>query len=241
MVTDRLPMLVDAFPEAALLGIDLVEAGLTIAVGESCTGGLLGAALTAVAGSSAYVRGGVIAYADDVKAEHLGVGRHLLATHGAVSPEVAEAMAAGARRRYEADLGVGITGVAGPDASEHKPAGSRVRRGGRAGVDTWYPSRHGCGPRVEPRACRRGRAAPLPRRGSRDARRRVRGPREHRDGSPSSLVPGAPTSGLSRPHEGSTVQMFAPPGEPGRAARRDALRHPSRTSNPSQPPLGVQL
>ncbi len=116
-------MLVAAFPEAALLGIDLVEAGLTIAVGESCTGGLLGAALTAVAGSSAYVRGGVIAYADDVKAEHLGVGRHLLATHGAVSPEVAEAMAEGARRRYEADLGVGITGVAGPDASEHKPAG----------------------------------------------------------------------------------------------------------------------
>jgi nicotinamide-nucleotide amidase len=119
----RLPMLVEAFPEAALLGIDLVEAGLTIAVGESCTGGLLGAALTAVAGSSAYVRGGVIAYADDVKAEHLGVGRHLLATHGAVSPEVAEAMATGARMRYEADLGVGITGVAGPDASEHKPAG----------------------------------------------------------------------------------------------------------------------
>ncbi len=120
---DRLPALELAFPEAASLGRDLTEAGLTIAVAESCTGGLLGAALTAVAGSSAYVRGGVIAYADDVKAEHLGVGRHLLATHGAVSAEVAEAMAAGVRRRYEADLGVGITGVAGPDATEHKPAG----------------------------------------------------------------------------------------------------------------------
>jgi PncC family amidohydrolase len=120
---ERLPMLEAAFPEAALLGNHLAAAGLTIAVAESCTGGLLGAALTAIAGSSAYVRGGVIAYADDVKAEHLGVGRHLLATHGAVSAEVAEAMAAGVRRRYEADLGVGITGVAGPDASEHKPAG----------------------------------------------------------------------------------------------------------------------
>ncbi len=120
---DRLPLLEMAFPDAAALGRELIEAGLTIAVAESCTGGLLGAALTALAGSSAYVRGGVIAYADDVKAEHLGVGRHLLATHGAVSAEVAEAMAAGVRRRYDADLGVGITGVAGPDSSEHKPAG----------------------------------------------------------------------------------------------------------------------
>jgi PncC family amidohydrolase len=120
---DRLPILDDAFPEAASLGRALAGAGLTIAVAESCTGGLLGAALTAVAGSSAYVRGGVIAYADDVKAEHLGVGRHLLATHGAVSPEVAGAMASGVRVRYRASLGVGITGVAGPDASEQKPPG----------------------------------------------------------------------------------------------------------------------
>jgi nicotinamide-nucleotide amidase len=112
-----------AFPEAVTLGHALAEAGLTIAVAESCTGGLLGAALTAVAGSSVYMRGGVIAYADDVKSEQLGVGRHLLATHGAVSAEVAEAMAAGARVRFEADLGVGITGVAGPSSSEHKPAG----------------------------------------------------------------------------------------------------------------------
>src|ERR1700686_897342 len=96
---------------------------MTIAVAESSTGGLLGAALTAVAGSSAYVRGGVIAYADDIKADHLGVGRHLLATHGAVSAEVAEAMASGVRTRFQARVGVGITGVAGPDESEHKPAG----------------------------------------------------------------------------------------------------------------------
>jgi PncC family amidohydrolase len=112
-----------AFPDASALGRALTGAGLSIAVAESCTGGLLGAALTSVAGSSAYVRGGVIAYADDVKSEQLGVGRHLLATHGAVSAEVAEAMAAGVRLRFEADLGVGITGVAGPASSEHKPAG----------------------------------------------------------------------------------------------------------------------
>ncbi len=79
--------------------------------------------MTAVAGSSTYVRGGVIAYADDVKAEQLGVGRHLLAIHGAVSPEVAGAMASEVRRRFTAALGVGITGVAGPDASERKPPG----------------------------------------------------------------------------------------------------------------------
>jgi PncC family amidohydrolase len=119
----RLPILEAAFPEAAALGQALAGAGLTIAVAESCTGGLLGAAITAVPGSSLYMRGGVIAYADDVKSEQLGVGRHLLATHGAVSAEVAEAMAAGARDRFEADLGVAITGVAGPTSSEHKPAG----------------------------------------------------------------------------------------------------------------------
>ena len=96
---------------------------MTIAVAESCTGGLLGAVLTATAGSSTYVRGGIIAYANDVKADQLGVGRHLLVTHGAVSAEVAMAMAQGASERFKATIGVGITGVAGPDASEQKPAG----------------------------------------------------------------------------------------------------------------------
>jgi len=117
------PALAPAFPETAALGEHLVEAGMTVAVAESCTGGLLGAVLTANPGSSMYMRGGVIAYADDLKAEHLGVGRHLLATHGAVSAEVATAMAAGARARFEASIGVGVTGVAGPSASEQKPAG----------------------------------------------------------------------------------------------------------------------
>ena len=97
MTESGYPALAPAFPEAASLGEQLAEAGMTVAVAESCTGGLLGAVLTANPGSSRYMRGGVIAYADDLKAEHLGVGRHLLATHGAVSAEVAVAMAAGAR------------------------------------------------------------------------------------------------------------------------------------------------
>lgn len=121
--TDGAPMLAAAFPEAAELGAHLAEHRMTIAVAKSCTGGLLGAVLTATAGSSTYVRGGIIAYANDVKADQLGVGRHLLVTHGAVSAEVAMAMAEGASERFRATIGVGITGVAGPDASEQKPAG----------------------------------------------------------------------------------------------------------------------
>ncbi len=116
-------MLAEDFPDAARLGRMLSDAGLTIAVAESCTGGLLGAALTSIAGSSLYMRGGVIAYADDVKADHLGVSRLLLATKGAVSAEVAEAMAVGVRGRFGSSIGVGITGVAGPASSERKPAG----------------------------------------------------------------------------------------------------------------------
>jgi nicotinamide-nucleotide amidase len=116
--------LIDVFPESAEVGAALRRAGLTVAVAESCTGGLLGAVLTAVPGSSDYMRGGVIAYADDVKAEHLGVSRHLLAAHGAVSEEVARAMAHGARVRYGAGIGIAITGVAGPgDESSSKRAG----------------------------------------------------------------------------------------------------------------------
>ena len=117
------PELATAFPEAATLGTRLIERRMTIAVAKSCTGGLLGAALTAIPGSSAYVRGGIIAYGNDVKADHLGVGRHLLAKHGAVSAEVAMAMAIGASERFKATIGAGITGVAGPDGSEEKPAG----------------------------------------------------------------------------------------------------------------------
>jgi nicotinamide-nucleotide amidase len=99
--------------------------GLTIGVGESCTGGLLGARLTAISGSSDVVHGGVIAYANEVKSELLGVDDSLIKQHGAVSEEVAIAMAAGARKAADASIGLAITGVAGPGGgSEEKPVGT---------------------------------------------------------------------------------------------------------------------
>jgi len=101
------------------------ERSLTIAVGESCTGGLLGARLTAIGGSSDVVVGGVIAYRNDVKVAQLGVDPGTLAAHGAVSEPVALQMARGARERLGADVGIGITGVAGPGGgSPEKPVGT---------------------------------------------------------------------------------------------------------------------
>ena len=98
---------------------------LTIGVAESCTGGLLGARLTAIPGSSDVVLGGVIAYANRVKTEMLGVGAGDIEAHGAVSEEVARAMASGVRARLGADIGVGITGVAGPGGgTPGKPVGT---------------------------------------------------------------------------------------------------------------------
>ncbi len=118
------PRLAEAFPESASLGHRLLASRLTVAVAESCTGGLLGAALTAVPGASTYLRGGVIAYADTVKIDLLAVDRELLARFGAVSAEVAAAMARGVARLLGADLGLAITGVAGPGAEgTTKPVG----------------------------------------------------------------------------------------------------------------------
>jgi len=102
----------------------LVAAGATVATAESVTGGLLGAALTAVSGSSETFRGGVVAYATDAKAQVLGVPRELLDVRGAVDPEVAIAMAAAARQRFAATYGVATTGVAGPTEQEGKPVGT---------------------------------------------------------------------------------------------------------------------
>ena len=102
---------------------ELLE-GHRIGVAESCTAGLLAARLTEVPGSSSWVAGGVVAYSDDAKRELLDVPADLLERTGAVSPEVAEAMADGALARFHADLGIGITGIAGPDGgTEAKPVG----------------------------------------------------------------------------------------------------------------------
>ncbi len=106
------------------LGRALAERGLTLATAESCTGGLVGHAITEVPGSSRYYLGGVVAYSDSVKIVALGVDPALIAAHGAVSTEVAVAMAEGARRVFGADLGLGISGIAGPDGgTPGKPVG----------------------------------------------------------------------------------------------------------------------
>jgi nicotinamide-nucleotide amidase len=97
---------------------------VAVATAESCTGGLLAARLTDRPGSSEYVRGAIVAYSDAVKVEQAGVAAELIEDHGAVSQEVAEALARGARERLGADLGVGITGIAGPGGgSAEKPVG----------------------------------------------------------------------------------------------------------------------
>jgi nicotinamide-nucleotide amidase len=96
----------------------------TVAVAESCTGGLMAARLTDRAGSSDYVLGGVTAYSNEAKRELVGVPGELIERHGAVSPEVAAALADGAIARFDADIGIGITGIAGPGGgTEEKPVG----------------------------------------------------------------------------------------------------------------------
>jgi nicotinamide-nucleotide amidase len=102
----------------------LTAAGKTVAVAESLTGGLVAAALTDIPGASLVVRGGVLAYATDVKAQVLGVSEVLLAQVGAVDADVAEQMAGGVRSLMGATYGLATTGVAGPDRVDGKPVGT---------------------------------------------------------------------------------------------------------------------
>lgn len=107
------------------LGESLRDRRLRLATAESSTGGLIGHAITSVPGASDYYAGGVICYSNHAKEVGLGVSHELIAEHGAVSAEVASAMAVGAAHRFEAELGVSVTGIAGPDGgSEHKPVGT---------------------------------------------------------------------------------------------------------------------
>lgn len=134
----------EIFILASQVGERLRQQGRSLAVAESCTGGLLGAALTDVPGSSKYFLGGVISYADRVKVEELHVPEATLRRDGAVSEQTAAAMATGVRELLRADIGVSITGVAGPDAEGSKPVGltfigiaAPASGGGKASVSTY--------------------------------------------------------------------------------------------------------
>lgn len=113
-----------AVPLERVVGKLLAEKNASLAVAESCTGGMLGQAITSVSGSSGYFLGGIIAYSNEAKIRQLGVTRSVLERHGAVSAETARQMAAGARRRFGADFGVSTTGIAGPKGgTRNKPVG----------------------------------------------------------------------------------------------------------------------
>jgi PncC family amidohydrolase len=109
---------------ARVVGEALLERGLRVSTAESCTGGLVGHVLTEIPGSSAWYVGGAVVYSDALKHQLAGVPLDLLVTRGAVSTEVAEALATGIRVRLDADLGIGVTGIAGPTgATATKPVG----------------------------------------------------------------------------------------------------------------------
>jgi nicotinamide-nucleotide amidase len=127
-----------------LVGAMLREKGLSLATMESCTGGLLASIITDVPGSSDYFKGGLVAYSAQMKTA-FGVDAALLARQGTVDPEVAAAMAQAARLRLEADIGIGITGVAGPAEVEGKPVGTVHiaidAEGKRSSLSVLYPPR----------------------------------------------------------------------------------------------------
>ena len=120
-----------------------LAAGRMIALAESCTGGLVAAALTEVAGSSAVFDRGFVTYSNEAKHELLGVPENILDTFGAVSPATAWAMAKGAVERSNADVAVSITGIAGPDGgSAHRPVGTVVFARALRGADSEHADIH---------------------------------------------------------------------------------------------------
>jgi nicotinamide-nucleotide amidase len=106
-----------------VVGSLLKEKRLSLAVMESCTGGLLAATITDTPGASTYFQGGLVAYSSEAKIAY-GIDARLITDYGVISAEIAQAMAEAARLHLEADIGIGITGVAGPDEMEGKPAGT---------------------------------------------------------------------------------------------------------------------
>lgn len=111
--------------QAGALVDTLIERGMRVTTAESCTGGLVSAAITEVQGSSAAFKGGAVCYANEVKSSILGVNEEIFATKGAVSAECAEAMAQGAATLFLADLAIALTGIAGPDGgTPQKPVGT---------------------------------------------------------------------------------------------------------------------
>jgi PncC family amidohydrolase len=134
------PTEADLEAAARRLGDALLARDATLVTAESSTAGLIGHAITMVSGASRYFLGGVIAYSNLAKEVELGVAPELLVTHGAVSEDVAGAMAEGVRQRFDADLGVSVTGIAGPDGGgAGKPVGlhfvAAARRGHPAVVE----------------------------------------------------------------------------------------------------------
>ena len=119
------PLLKDIFAEAKSIIALATEKGLSIGTAESCTGSLIGGAITAISGSSAIFKGGIIAYDNAIKTKLLGVSPSVLGKYGAVSEKTAQRMAAGARERLSVDIALSVTGIAGPGGgTEDKPVGT---------------------------------------------------------------------------------------------------------------------
>ncbi len=135
-MTNNAPTLAQLRELSAELGRRLDDHHLTIALAESCTGGLIASVLTDIAGSSHYVAGGVVSYSNFAKMHVLGVRPETLEAHGAVSPETAQEMARGVRKLLQTDLAVSVTGIAGPGGgSPEKPVGLVYLHLAAEGVD----------------------------------------------------------------------------------------------------------